>query len=144
MSTPETPAAAVAPAIVVTDLKVVVSGTGKDIVDDVSFSIQPGEVLGLVGESGSGKTTAALALMGHTRRGAEIAGGSVRVGDADVLTLNRSQRRELRGRVISYVPQDPAAALNPALRIGTQLVEALEVHGIGCEAAASGASAWPR
>ena len=68
MSTPETPAAAVAPAIVVTDLKVVVSGTGKDIVDDVSFSIQPGEVLGLVGESGSGKTTAALALMGHTRR----------------------------------------------------------------------------
>ena len=131
MSTPETPAAAVAPAIVVTDLKVVVSGTGKDIVDDVSFSIQPGEVLGLVGESGSGKTTAALALMGHTRRGAEIAGGSVHVGDADVLALNRSERRELRGRVISYVPQDPAAALNPALRIGTQLVEALEVHGMG-------------
>jgi peptide/nickel transport system ATP-binding protein len=131
MSAHETPVAAVAPAIVVTALKVVVSGTGKDIVDDVSFSIQPGEVLGLVGESGSGKTTAALALMGHTRRGAQIAGGSVRVGDADVLTLSRAQRRELRGRVISYVPQDPAAALNPALRIGTQLVEALEVHGVG-------------
>jgi peptide/nickel transport system ATP-binding protein len=119
------------PAIVVDRLRVVVSGTGNDIVDDVSFTIAPGEVLGLVGESGSGKTTAALALLGHTRRGAEITGGEVRVGDADVLKLDRAQRRRLRGRVISYVPQDPAAALNPALRIGTQLMEALEVHGVG-------------
>ncbi|HEY8860355.1 MAG TPA: dipeptide/oligopeptide/nickel ABC transporter ATP-binding protein, partial [Gaiellales bacterium] len=119
------------PAIVVEGLKVVVQGTGHDIVDDVSFTIAPGEVLGLVGESGSGKTTAALALLGHTRRGAEIAGGSVRVGDSDVLKLGQNDRRRLRGRVISYVPQDPAAALNPALRIGTQLMEALEVHGVG-------------
>ena len=124
MSAPE-------PAIVVDRLRVMVSGTGNDIVDDVSFTIAPGEVLGLVGESGSGKTTAALALLGHTRRGAEITGGEVRVGDADVLKLDRAQRRRLRGRVISYVPQDPAAALNPALRIGTQLMEALEVHGVG-------------
>jgi peptide/nickel transport system ATP-binding protein len=121
----------VEPAVVVEGLKVVVASTGDDIVDDVSFAVNPGEVLGLVGESGSGKTTAALALMGHTRRGARIAGGSVRIGDADVIALDRSARRRLRGRVISYVPQDPAAALNPALRVGTQLMEALEVHGIG-------------
>jgi peptide/nickel transport system ATP-binding protein len=70
-------------------------------------------------------------LLGHTRRGAQIAGGSVRIGDQEVLKLNRDQSRRLRGRVISYVPQDPASALNPALRIGTQLSEALEVHGIG-------------
>ena len=121
----------VEPSIVVEGLKVVVASTGEDIVDDVTFAVNPGEVLGLVGESGSGKTTAALALMGHTRRGAQIAGGSVRIGDADVLALDRNARRRLRGRVISYVPQDPAAALNPALRVGTQLMEALEVHGIG-------------
>ena len=121
----------VAPSIVVEGLKVVVASTGEDIVDDVTFAVNPGEVLGLVGESGSGKTTAALALMGHTRRGAQIAGGSVRIGDSDVLALDRNARRRLRGRVISYVPQDPAAALNPALRVGTQLMEALEVHGIG-------------
>jgi peptide/nickel transport system ATP-binding protein len=119
------------PSIVVQDLKVVVRGSGNDIVDNVSFAIAPGEVLGLVGESGSGKTTAALALLGHTRRGAQIAGGSVRVGDQEVLKLSREQQRRLRGRVISYVPQDPASALNPALRIGTQLVEALDVHGLG-------------
>jgi peptide/nickel transport system ATP-binding protein len=118
-------------AIVVDDLRVVVAGTGHDIVDEVSFAIAPGEVLGLVGESGSGKTTAALALLGHTRRGARITGGSVRIGDQEVLKLSRDQSRRLRGRVISYVPQDPASALNPALRIGTQLTEALEVHGIG-------------
>ena len=122
---------AVAPAIVVERLKVVVAATGHDIVDDVSFSIAPGEVLGLVGESGSGKTTAALALLGHTRRGAKIAGGEVRIGDQDVLTLDRNQQRRLRGRVVSYVPQDPASALNPALRIGTQLIEALDVHDVG-------------
>jgi peptide/nickel transport system ATP-binding protein len=120
-----------APSIVVQGLKVVVQGTGNDIVDDVTFAIAPGEVLGLVGESGSGKTTAALALLGHTRRGAQIAAGSVTIGDQEVLKLNRDQQRRLRGRVISYVPQDPASALNPALRIGTQLTEALEVHGVG-------------
>ncbi len=120
-----------APSIVVQGLKVVVRGTGNDIVDDVTFAIAPGEVLGLVGESGSGKTTAALALLGHTRRGAQIAGGSVTIGDQEVLKLNRDQQRRLRGRVISYVPQDPASALNPALRIGIQLTEALDVHGVG-------------
>src|SRR5947209_9550824 len=114
------------PTIVVDRLHIVVEGSGLDIVNDVSFSIAPGEVLGLVGESGSGKTTVGLALMGHARRGAEIAGGSVRLGDTDILRLGTSDRRKIRGRVVSYVPQDPAAALNPALRIGTQLLEMLE------------------
>src|SRR5437899_4345597 len=120
-----------APAIVVDRLRVLVRGTTRDIVEDVSFDIAPGEVLGLVGESGSGKTTVGLALMGHARRGAEIAGGSVRLGDTDILRLGASDRRKIRGRVVSYVPQDPAAALNPALRIGTQLLEMLEEHRFG-------------
>jgi peptide/nickel transport system ATP-binding protein len=124
------------PAVVVEGLRVVVRGTGTDIVDDVSFAISPGEVLGLVGESGSGKTTVGLALLGHARRGAEIADGSIRYDDNDILRLNRSSRRRMRGNVVSYVPQDPAAALNPALRIGTQLLETLEEHDFGASGAA--------
>ena len=120
-----------APAIVVDRLRVNVRGTTRDIVDDVSFEVAPGEVLGLVGESGSGKTTVGLALLGHTRRGVEIAGGSVRLGDIDVLQQTEAELENLRGRLISYVPQDPAAALNPALRIGTQLREILDAHDYG-------------
>jgi peptide/nickel transport system ATP-binding protein len=122
-----------APAVVVEKLKIVVRGTNRDIVDDISFAIQPGEVLGLVGESGSGKTTAGLALLGHARRGVEIAGGSVRLGDVDVLKLDPAELAHLRGRLISYVPQDPAAALNPALRIGLQMREILDAHNFGAD-----------
>jgi peptide/nickel transport system ATP-binding protein len=125
-----------APAIVVDKLKILVRGTSRDIVDDISFDIEPGEVLGLVGESGSGKTTVGLALLGHTRRGVQIAGGSVRLGDVDVLKLDPGELAHLRGRLISYVPQDPAAALNPALRIGVQLREILEAHNFGADSEA--------
>jgi oligopeptide/dipeptide ABC transporter ATP-binding protein len=102
-----------------------------DIVDDVSFHIDAGEVLGLVGESGSGKTTVGLALLGHTRRGAVIAGGEVRVNGDNVLARPLAALRALRGRTVSYVPQDPASALNPALRIGKQLDETLVAHRFG-------------
>ena len=119
------------PSIVVDRLRILVRGTTRDIVDDVSFEIAPGEVLGLVGESGSGKTTVGLALLGHTRRGVQIGGGSVRLGEVDVLELTEPELEHMRGRLISYVPQDPAAALNPALRIGTQLREILEAHNYG-------------
>ena len=123
-----------APAIVVDRLRINVRGTTRDIVDDISFEIAPGEVLGLVGESGSGKTTVGLALLGHARRGVQIAGGSVRLGEVNVLALNEGELAHLRGRLISYVPQDPAAALNPALRIGIQLREILEAHNFGASA----------
>jgi peptide/nickel transport system ATP-binding protein len=125
-----------APAIIVDRLRINVRGTTRDIVDDISFEIAPGEVLGLVGESGSGKTTVGLALLGHARRGVQIVGGSVRLGDVNVLALNEGELAHLRGRLISYVPQDPAAALNPALRIGTQLREILEAHNFGASAEA--------
>src|SRR5207244_3189004 len=68
---------------------------------------------------------------GLARAAAEIKGGSVRIGDIEVLELDPAERARLRGRVISYVPQDPASALNPALRIGTQLREVLETHNFG-------------
>ena len=115
----------------VDDLRLEVGRTGADIVDEVSLSVAPGEVLGLVGESGSGKTTVGLAVLGHTRRGVVIARGRIRVGETEVLALSQEELRRLRGRKVSYVPQDPSSALNPALRIGTQMLEILEAHQYG-------------
>jgi peptide/nickel transport system ATP-binding protein len=85
-------------------------------------------VLGLVGESGSGKSTVGVALLGLARRGLEIAAGSVLIGAVDVLKMSPGELRRARGRLVAYVPQDPASGLNPVLRIGTQLREALQVH----------------
>jgi peptide/nickel transport system ATP-binding protein len=101
---------------------------GPPVVSGISFAVRPGAVLGLVGESGSGKTTVALALLGYTRRGLSVAGGEIRLDGSDLLRLKPARLRALRGAMVSYVPQDPAAALNPALRVGYQLREALRVH----------------
>jgi peptide/nickel transport system ATP-binding protein len=119
------------PALEVERLRVEIEDEGVDIVDEVSFHVDAGEVLGLVGESGSGKTTVALAVLGHTRRGARVTGGDVRIEGRSILALPRLERQALRGKLVSYVPQDPSAALNPALRIGTQLDETLSQHGFG-------------
>ncbi|MGH3137828.1 MAG: ABC transporter ATP-binding protein, partial [Gaiellaceae bacterium] len=120
------------PALELVDLRVEVDyGNREDIVDEITFGVSAGEVLGLVGESGSGKTTVGLAILGHTRRGARIARGEVRIEGRDILPLPPLERQRLRGRLVSYVPQDPASALNPAIRIGTQLEETLTEHGFG-------------
>ena len=118
-------------ALEVENLRVELEDSGVDIVDEVSFNVPAGHVLGLVGESGSGKTTAGLAVLGHTRRGARIAAGEVRIEGRNVLALSRLERQALRGELVSYVPQDPGSALNPALRIGRQLDETLSEHGFG-------------
>jgi peptide/nickel transport system ATP-binding protein len=99
-----------------------------DVVDEISFTVQPGQVLGLVGESGSGKTTVALALLGHFKRGLRLGGGQVRVDGRDILALPERELAKLRGRTIAYVPQDPASALNPVLKVGTQLREVFKIH----------------
>jgi peptide/nickel transport system ATP-binding protein len=100
------------------------------IVKDVSFRIEPGEVLALIGESGSGKTTIGLALMGYARRGCRIAGGSVVIGDTEVLGLTEAQRRQLRGRRVSYIAQSAAASFNPSRTIMDQVVETARIHGL--------------
>jgi peptide/nickel transport system ATP-binding protein len=112
----------------VRDLEIRIGASGPDVVSGISFEVPAGEVLGLVGESGSGKTTVALALLGHARRGLRISGGEVRLDGTDLLQLPAGDLRALRGARVAYVPQDPAAALNPTLRVGTQLREALKVH----------------
>jgi peptide/nickel transport system ATP-binding protein len=118
-------------ALEVADLRVELEGSRVDIVDGVSLSAAAGEVIGLVGESGSGKTTVGLAVLGHCRRGARFASGTVRIAGEDILTKAPEELRSMRGRVVSYVPQDPSAALNPAVRVETQLMETLEAHAFG-------------
>ena len=114
--------------LVLAGLKIVMAGTTADIVDEVSFTVRAGEVLGLVGESGSGKTTVALALLGYHRRGLQVAGGEVLLEGQDLLAMSDGDLRALRGAKVSYVPQDPASALNPALTVGLQLRETLRAH----------------
>jgi peptide/nickel transport system ATP-binding protein len=109
-------------------LQVRLAGTRTDVVDDVSFQVRGGELLGLVGESGSGKTTIALTLLGHTRRGLEITAGRVQMNGTDMATASAKELQHLRGAEVAYVPQDPASALNPALRVRTQLDEVLQFH----------------
>jgi peptide/nickel transport system ATP-binding protein len=116
-------------AVAVQDLQVAIESTGTPVISEVSFEIARGEIFGVVGESGSGKTTVGLAMLGHARRGLRIAGGTVQLGGRDILTLDEEELRRLRGSLVSYVPQDPASSLNPALRIGTQLREVVEAHG---------------
>lgn len=115
----------------IVDLRLNVAATGNDIVDGVNLRIEKGRVLGLVGESGSGKTTVGLAVLSHARRGVEIAHGEIFCAGTEILGLDVGAKRKIRGELVSYVPQDPASSLNPALRIGVQLREVLEVHNYG-------------
>ena len=112
----------------VSDLRIELAASGVDIIDEVVIDIHPGEVLGLVGESGCGKTTVGMALLGHVRRGARVAGGVIRIGGRDLSSLREGDLRRLRGGTVAYIPQDPGTSLNPALRIGRQLSEILEAH----------------
>jgi peptide/nickel transport system ATP-binding protein len=123
-----------APLLTVSELRVV-TGSGSPVVEDVSFEVAPGEVLGIVGESGSGKTTVAQALLGYTRPGLALVSGSVRVGSQEIVGRAERDLRRLRGRLISYVPQDPGTALNPSIRVGNHVREVLAAHDLEQNAA---------
>jgi peptide/nickel transport system ATP-binding protein len=126
------------PAVEVAGLRIE-TADGREIVDDVSFSVAQGRCLALVGESGCGKTSTALALLGHAREGTRVTAGTVRLaGGQDVLAMSESRRRRLRGAEISYVPQDPTASLDPRQRVGAQVAEVLRVAGRSRAAAAAG------
>jgi ABC-type dipeptide/oligopeptide/nickel transport system ATPase component len=98
-------------------------------VDDVSFRIDTGETLGLVGESGSGKSVTAFSILRLLQPPGRITGGSVRFQGRDLLTLPEREMREVRGAGISLIFQEPMTALNPVMRVGDQIAEALLVHG---------------
>jgi peptide/nickel transport system ATP-binding protein len=110
-------------ALAVTGLEIAMAGIGLPVVTDASFTLKPGEILGLVGESGSGKTTLGLGLLAHHRRGLVISQGRVMIGGRDLLTIPAHDLPAIRKSLIRYVPQDSGTALNPALRIRTQLAE---------------------
>jgi peptide/nickel transport system ATP-binding protein len=99
-------------------------------VSGLDLSIAAGETVAIVGESGSGKTTTANAIIGLLPASAAITAGTVRVLGDDVTRAREPTWRRIRGRVVGLVPQDPMVALNPTLRIGTQVAEAVRERGV--------------
>jgi peptide/nickel transport system ATP-binding protein len=96
--------------------------------DGVSFEIAPGEILGVVGESGAGKSLTGLAIIGLLDPPGRIAGGEIRLEGARIDNLPPARMREIRGRRVGIIFQDPLTSLNPLLRIGDQLVETMLAH----------------
>lgn len=100
-------------------------------VDNVSFNIHRGEILGLVGESGCGKSTMGKAILGMTTLPAEVCDGEILFDGEDILKYNDKQLRDYRGRKVSMIFQDPMTSLNPVQRIDEHLIEAIQVHEPG-------------
>jgi peptide/nickel transport system ATP-binding protein len=97
-------------------------------VDDVSFSVNRGQVMGLVGESGSGKSVTGFSIMGLVDPPGLITGGSILYQGQDLAKLSERAMRDLRGNRIAMIFQDPMMTLNPVLRIDTQMIEAVQAH----------------
>ena len=97
-------------------------------VDGVSFTVHPGEVLGLVGESGSGKSVTGFSIMGLVDPPGRIVGGRILFRGEDIIGQPEERMRKLRGSKISTIFQDSMTALNPVLRIDTQIIEAIKAH----------------
>ena len=109
-------------------------------VDGVSLTVNSGETVAIVGESGSGKTVTSLSVMGLHKKGSVIIDGSIKINDGgtikDVVSLNPSEVRDIRGRAVAMIFQDPMSSLHPYYKVGNQLAEAFEVHNPGNKKAA--------
>lgn len=109
-------------------LSIKTSSDGRSLTSDVNISLIEGEALGIVGESGSGKTLTALSILGLLPRGVEVASGEVSFNGENLLSIDPERLREIRGKEISMVYQDPMTALNPVMTVGNQLLEVLDCH----------------
>ena len=118
------------PVLSVRDLVVVFDGPHGPLraVDGVSFDVWPNEVLGIVGESGSGKSLTMLAVMGLLPPGARVESGSIEFRGRDMVALPWEQRRQVLGKEIAMIFQDPMTSMNPVMKIGRQLAEAIRLH----------------
>jgi oligopeptide/dipeptide ABC transporter ATP-binding protein len=105
-------------------------------VDDVSFEVRKGETLGLVGESGSGKSVTAFSIIRLVQEPGAITAGRILFQGRDLLSLPERDMRQVRGAGIGFVFQEPMAALNPVMRVGAHIAEALTVHGLASRSAA--------
>ncbi|MBT6277914.1 MAG: ABC transporter ATP-binding protein, partial [Chromatiales bacterium] len=97
-------------------------------VDDVSFSVKSGEVLGLVGESGSGKTVTGFSVLGLVDQPGRVVSGTILFKGHDIAGADDNVMRQYRGNNIAMIFQDPMMTLNPVLRIDTQMIEAIRAH----------------
>jgi peptide/nickel transport system ATP-binding protein len=124
------------PAIELRDLEVVyrVRGIDRPVLRGLTLTIEKGESYGLVGESGCGKTTAAFTIMRYLPRNGRVVSGSIRADGADLLQMSEAGVRRLRASTVSMVYQNPGAALNPSIRIGTQIAEVFQLVGLGKDA----------
>ncbi|MEX3005813.1 dipeptide ABC transporter ATP-binding protein [Serratia fonticola] len=102
--------------------------SSQRVVHNVSFTIQPGEVVALVGESGSGKTTTAQAIIGLLAENGRLEQGAIRLNGTDIAHWSPRQLDAVRGAQISLIPQDPASSLNPVKTIGEQVAEIINIH----------------
>lgn len=103
-------------------------GSPVQALRDVTVRIDSGETLGIAGESGSGKSTLALAIMRYLDENGEVSSGNISFKGEDLLQVNKSRLRSIRGAEIAHVPQDPNTALNPSIEIGEQIAETIELH----------------
>ena len=106
------------------------TGTRVTVVDDVSFTLKTGEVMGLIGESGAGKSTIGLSTLAYARAGCQITGGQILFQGRDLRGLNARARQSLRGVKVAYIAQSAAAAFNPAHTIHDQVCEVALQHGV--------------
>ena len=118
------------PVLVCRNVSVTYAMRGRDVtaVQNVDLHVMPGEAIGIAGESGSGKSTLALAVMRYLGRNGVIENGQILFKGQDMAALSATALRHVRGAGIAMVYQDPAAALNPAMRLSAQLIEALTCH----------------
>lgn len=98
------------------------------LVDQISFSVNKGEVVCLVGESGCGKSLTALSMMGLLEKNGKVTGGSVFLEGIDLLSLSEKEKDNIRGNQMTMIFQDPLSSLNPVFTVGSQIAESLHAH----------------
>ncbi len=103
-------------------------GRGVPLVEGVDLDLRAGRTLALLGENGAGKTLTALALLGLVPPPARVTGGTVAVGAGPPVAVASAAVRDLRGGVVGWVPQDPASAFTPVMRVGAQIAETIRAH----------------